>query len=98
VLGNFSRDEGLFSLSEAIRKMTSAPCDRLGIKNRGRLAAGMKADVVLFDPEKIRDTTTYESPVSYPSGIEMVLVNGVVVIDSGEHTDARSGCALRRQG
>lgn len=98
VLGNFARDEGLFSLSEAIRKMTSAPCDRLGIKNRGRLAAGMKADLVLFDPERIRDTATYEAPVSYPAGIEIVIVNGEIVIDSGEHTGARSGNALRRKG
>lgn len=98
VLGNLARDEGLFSLSEAIRKMTSAPCDRLGIKNRGRLAAGMKADLVLFDPERIRDMSTYEVPVSYPTGIELVLVNGEIVIDSGEHTGARSGRALRRRG
>ena len=96
VLGNLARDEGLISFSEAIRKMTSAPCDRLGITNRGRLAAGMKADLVLFDPERILDTATYDEPVSYPAGIRMVLVNGEVVVEDGEHTGARPGRALRK--
>ena len=94
---DLSRDEGLMSLSEAIRKMTSAPCDRLGIPDRGRLAAGMKADLVLFDPESILDTATYEAPVSYPAGIQMVVVNGEIIVESGEHTGARSGRALRKQ-
>ncbi|HBK80493.1 MAG TPA: amidohydrolase [Nitrospinae bacterium] len=96
VLGNIARDEGLMPLAEAIRKMTSAPCDRLGINDRGRLTAGMKADLVLFDPGKIRDTATYEKPVSYPDGINMVLVNGEIVVEDGEHTGARSGRALRK--
>ena len=75
VLGALARDEGLFPLTEALRKMTSAPCDRLGIADRGRLAIGMKADLVLFDPDEIRDECTYERPIAYPSGVEMVLVN-----------------------
>jgi len=96
VLGNLARDEGSISIQEAIRKMTSAPCDRLRINNRGRLEAGLKADLVLFDPEKIRDTTTYEKPVSYPDGITMVLVNGKIVIEDGEHMGTRSGRVLRK--
>jgi N-acyl-D-amino-acid deacylase len=56
----------------------------------------MKADLVLFDPGKIRDTATYEKPVSYPDGIKMVLVNGEIVVEDGEHTGARSGRALRK--
>ncbi len=96
VLGALARDEGLFSMAEAIRKMTSAPCARLGIADRGRLAAGMKADLVLFDPDKIRDKCTYEHPVAYPSGIEMVLVNGEFVVEDGNHTGTHPGRALRK--
>lgn len=95
VLGSLAREEGLFSMAEAVRKMTSAPCRRLGIADRGRLAAGMKADLVLFDPERIRDECTYERPVAYPSGVEMVLVNGEAVVEAGVHTGARPGRALR---
>ncbi len=98
VLGGFARDEGLFPIEEAIRKMTSAPCDRMGIADRGRLAAGMKADLVLFDPGRIRETSTYENPVSYPEGIQMVLVNGSVVVEESDHTGARPGRALRKGG
>ena len=98
MLGGFARDEGLFPIEEAIRKMTSAPCDRMGIADRGRLAAGMKADLVLFDPGRIRETSTYENPISYPEGIRMVLVNGSVVVEEGEHTGARPGRALRKGG
>ncbi len=96
VLGALARDEGLFSLAEGVRKMTSAPCLRLGIADRGRLAVGMKADLVLFDPARIRDECTYERPVAYPSGVEMVVVNGEVVVEGGEHTGARPGRALRK--
>ncbi len=96
VLGALARDEGLFSLAEGIRKMTSAPCQRLGISDRGRLAVGMKADLVLFDPDEIRDECTYERPVAYPSGIEMVIVNGEMVVEAGNHTGARPGRALRK--
>ena len=97
VLGNLARDEGLFPVAEAIRKMTSAPCQRLGITDRGTLAPGMKADIVLFDPAQVLDRTTYEAPIAYPAGIQMVLVNGKAVIEDGEHTGARSGRALRKR-
>lgn len=96
VLGNLARDEGLFPLAEAIRKMTLAPCRRLGIHDRGVLAPKMKADIVLFDPERILDRCTYEAPIAYPAGIHMVLVNGKVVIEDGEHTGVRTGHALRK--
>lgn len=96
VLGVLAREEGLFSMAEAVRKMTSAPCMRLGVPDRGRLAAGMKADLVLFDPERIRDESIYERPVAYPSGVEMVFVNGEAVVEAGDHTGARPGRALRR--
>ena len=77
--------------------MTSAPCHRLGIPDRGVLAPGMKADLVLFDPDRILDRTTYEEPIAYPDGIRMVLVNGHTVIEEGEHTGTRPGRALRKQ-
>lgn len=96
VLGALARDEGLFPVAEAIRKMTSAPCERLGIADRGRLSVGMKADLVLFDPDEIRDECTYERPIAYPSGIEMVLVNGEIVVEGGGHTGVRPGRALRK--
>ena len=96
VLGALARDEGLFTMAEGIRKMTSAPCERLGIADRGRLAVGMKADLVLFNPDEIRDECTYERPIAYPSGVEMVLVNGEVVVEGGSHTGARPGRALRK--
>ena len=96
VLGALARDEGLFPMAEAIRKMTSAPCERLGIADRGRLSVGMKADLVLFDPDEIRDECTYERPIAYPSGIEMVLVNGEIVVEGGGHTGVRPGRALRK--
>jgi N-acyl-D-amino-acid deacylase len=98
VLGNLARDEGILSLAEAVRKMTSSPCHRLGIRDRGFLAPGMKADLVLFDPEAILDRTTYEEPIAYPDGIRMVMINGQAVVDNGEHTGARPGRALRKQG
>ena len=68
VLGALARDESLFPLAEAIRKMTSAPCWRMGIEDRGRLAVGMKADLVLFDPDEIRDECTYERPIGVSFG------------------------------
>ena len=97
VLGGLARDEGLFPMSEAIRKMTLDPCRRLGVRDRGRLAEGMKADIVLFDPERVGDRATYERPVAYPDGLEMVLVNGETVVEKDAHTGARPGRALRHR-
>ncbi len=96
ILGRYARDERLFDLPTAIRKMTSDPCRRLGIADRGRLRPGCKADVVLFDPDRVNDTATYEEPIRYPAGIEMVLVNGVAAVEGGQHTGARPGQILRR--
>jgi N-acyl-D-amino-acid deacylase len=96
ILGEFVREMRIMSLEEAIRKMTSAPAARLGIVDRGRLADGLKADVVLFDPVNVRATATYDEPRQFPVGIPYVIVNGEVVIDSGEHTGATPGRALRR--
>jgi N-acyl-D-aspartate/D-glutamate deacylase len=96
VLGEFVRDAGLMPLEEAVRKMTSAPAARLGLADRGLLRDGMAADVVVFDPATVRSTATYDQPRSFPEGIPTVIVNGVLVVDGGQHTGATPGRALRR--
>ena len=96
VLGRYARAEKLFDLATAIRKMTADPCGRFGLGNRGRLRPGFMADVVLFDPEQVTDTATYEEPIHYPLGIHTVLVNGQVTVEAGQHTGARAGRVLQR--
>ena len=76
VIGRYSREKGLFGLEEAVRKMTSLPAQRFGLQDRGCVAEGMFADLVLFDPEKIVDTATFEDPCSPAIGIDSVWVNG----------------------
>ncbi len=95
ILAEFVREERLLSLEEAVRKMTSAPADRLGISDRGRLVDGARADVVVFDPVRVRSLATIEDPRRYPEGIDHVIVNGTLVIDAGRHTGATPGRALR---
>ena len=97
VIRRFALEKGLFSLEEAIRKMTSWPAERMGLKDRGVLASGFAADIVIFDPDTIRDTATFESPQSFPEGIRTVIVNGVITVDDGEHTGARAGQVLRHK-
>ena len=95
VLAQFVRREGLFTLPEAVRKMTGAPAQRLGITDRGIIRNGAKADLVLFNPDRVDTPATFEDPAQYPVGIDYVLVNGVPVIDNGRHTGATPGRALR---
>jgi N-acyl-D-amino-acid deacylase len=83
VLGHFSRDLGLFSLEEAIRRMTSFSADRLGLKNIGRIKEGLPADLVVFNPQTVADNTTPEQPAIAPSGIEAVLISGEIVAQKG---------------
>jgi len=96
-LGRYVRQLGVLSLEECVRKMTSLPAWRLGLTDRGTLAPGQAADVVLFDPRAVRDTATYEHPRSHPEGIPYVLVNGTVVKDDGHPTGALCGLALRHR-
>jgi N-acyl-D-amino-acid deacylase len=91
----YSGDEKLLSTAEMIRKCSSMPCDKLGIKDRGRLIPGCYADIVLFDPEKLADTATFQDPIKYPQGIRYVIVNGKIVVEEGRHTGARAGRVLR---
>ncbi|HEV8402179.1 MAG TPA: amidohydrolase family protein [Candidatus Limnocylindrales bacterium] len=96
ILGQFVRDEALLSLEEAVRKMTSAPAARLGLRDRGVIRDGAVADLVVFDPDTVRSTATYDEPRSYPIGIEQVIVAGTLVVADGVHTGATPGRGLRR--
>ena len=96
ILSQLVREERKLLLQDAIRKMTSFPAQRLGLTDRGVLRNGMKADVVVFDPQSIKPNTTKENPRQLPSGVDYVIVNGTIVIDQGQHTGALPGRALRR--
>jgi N-acyl-D-amino-acid deacylase len=96
VLGEFVRDRALVGLEEAVRKMTSAPAARLGLTDRGVLRDGYWADVVVFDPATVRSNATYDDPRQFPTGIDVVIVNGEIVVDDGVHTGALPGRAIRR--
>jgi N-acyl-D-amino-acid deacylase len=98
LLGKYVRDEHVIPLEEAIRKLTSLPADTLRIKDRGRLAVGQFADVVVFDPKTIADRATYQQPHQYAVGMRDVWVNGVQVLKDGEHTGAAPGRVVRGPG
>ncbi len=95
VLGRYVRERKILPLPEAIRKLTSLPADRLRLGERGRLAVGKAADVVVFDPARIADTATYERPFQYPVGISLVIVNGQVALRDGVRSRVLTGRALR---
>lgn len=95
ILGRYVREQGVLSLEEAIRQMTSAAAQRLGLTDRGVVAPGMKADLCLFDPATIIDRATFEDPVRLPDGIAWVLVNGVPVLRDKEPTGQFPGTLLR---
>ncbi len=94
-LAHYTRDLGLLTWEEAIRKMTSAAARRIGCLDRGILRPGFAADVVIFDPDKLQDTATYENPRRHPEGIYYVLVNGKLVVDNEQVTGQTPGRALR---
>ncbi|MCZ6726743.1 MAG: D-aminoacylase [Acidobacteria bacterium] len=97
-LGRYVREEGLVSLSEAIRRLTSWPAERLGIERRGRLAVDHFADVTVFDAESIIDRATFEQPHQYSEGVVHVFVNGEQVLAEGEPTGATPGRFVRGPG
>lgn len=98
VLGRYVRDKQVITLEEAIRKMTSLPARRLGLADRGRIVKDAWADLVIFDPEKILDTATWEQPHQFPIGLLYVLVNGEVVVDEQGWTGALPGKVLYGPG
>ena len=98
ILGRHVRDEKLLSLEAAIHKMTGAPAARVGLKERGLIKEGMFADVTVFDPAKVIDRATFESPNQYPIGIDYVIVNGKLSVDKGQRTSALAGRVLRGPG
>jgi len=98
LLGKYVRDEKLVSLEDAVRRLSALPADNLGLDRRGRLAPGMFADVVVFDPATIADRATFEKPHQYAVGVRHVFVNGVQVLKDGEHTGATPGRALKGPG
>ncbi|MCL5257299.1 MAG: D-aminoacylase [Chloroflexi bacterium] len=95
-LGHYVRELKNLTLEDAIRKMTYFPAQRFGFQDRGMIREGMAADLVLFDPDKVIDTATFAEPLSFPKGIEMVMVNGEFVVEDGNRTEALPGKALRR--
>jgi dihydroorotase/N-acyl-D-amino-acid deacylase len=95
VLSKYVRQEGVLSMENAIRKMTSLPASRMGLTDRGLLKENYKADIVVFDPEKIEDKSTFASPLQYPEGINYVLINGKVTLENGVLNKVTPGKVLR---
>lgn len=98
VLGKYVREDGVVTLEDAVRKMSSAVATRLKIRNRGFLREGYYADVVIFDPRTVSDHATYDEPHQLSTGVEHVFVNGVAVVRDGQHTGAMPGRAVRGPG
>jgi N-acyl-D-aspartate/D-glutamate deacylase len=96
ILGRYVREERVLDLETAVYKMTGFPAQRLGLKDRGCIAEGLIADLVLFDPQTVIDRATFEKPHQYPVGIPYMFVAGKAVVRAGEHTQARPGRVLRR--
>ncbi len=96
VIHRYSREAGLFSLEEAIRKMTSLPAKRFKLADRGELREGAFADIVIFDADRIEDVATYEEPRQHPKGISYVLVNGRVAAEHGKQVETHAGRLVRR--
>jgi N-acyl-D-amino-acid deacylase len=98
LLGRYVRDEGIISLAEAIRRMTSLPATNIGVFQRGEIREGYFADVVVFDPDRIRDNATFEEPHQYATGMLHVIVNGEQVLENGRHTGKTPGRVVRGPG
>jgi len=95
-LGKYVREERIMTMEEAVRKITSLPAAKVRLKDRGIIKGGFKADIVVFDPDRIKEKSTFFEPHQYPEGIDYVIVNGKVVVNHGELTGVRSGKVLKR--
>ena len=98
VLGKYCRDEKIISLQEAVRKLAKLPATNLKIQKRGELKVGNFADIVIFDPAKVKDNATFEKPHQYAEGMVHVFVNGMQVLKDGEHTGAKPGRFVKGPG
>jgi dihydroorotase/N-acyl-D-amino-acid deacylase len=98
ILGHYVRDERLLTLEQAIHKMTGLSAQKVGLRDRGLLREGMFADLTIFDPKTVIDRATFEMPNQYPLGIKYVMINGQIVVDSGQHTGRLAGQVLRGPG
>jgi N-acyl-D-amino-acid deacylase len=98
LLGRYVRDEKIITLQEAIRRMTSMPAETFHLDRRGRIVPGFFADLVVFNPAQVQDHATFEKPHQYATGVQHVFVNGVQVLDAGEHTGAKPGRVVRGPG
>jgi N-acyl-D-amino-acid deacylase len=96
VLGVYAREQRVLRLEDAVRKMTSLNATKIGLTNRGVLREGAASDIAVFDAAKVIDKATYTAPFAYGEGIELVIVNGQVVLEAGKHTGAKPGKVLRR--
>src|SRR5438034_11842401 len=97
VLAVYVRERKTITLEDAVRKMSSFPAQRLGLLDRGMLRPGMKADIAVFDPARVRDAATFERPHQYAEGVSAVIVNGQVVFERGAMTAARPGKVLYKR-
>src|SRR6185437_4271881 len=91
VIGKYSRDEKLMTLQQAIYKLANLPATHLKLQKRGELKVGNYADIVIFDPAKVQDHATYDKPQQYATGVSDVFVNGIQILENGDHTGSLSG-------
>ncbi len=98
LIAEYVKKRHVLTLEDAIRKMTSWPATRMRLYDRGAIREGLKADVTVFNYDRLEDTATYDDPMRYPTGIDYVLVNGQLVVDQGRHTGAKPGSVLRGAG
>ena len=97
ILSEIVREEKKLSLPEAVRKMTSYPAQRIGLKDRGLIKDNFKADIVIFDPDTIKANASRQNPRELSTGVDYVIVNGSIVIDKGIHTGSLPGRSLKRR-
>ncbi|NLP10483.1 amidohydrolase family protein, partial [bacterium] len=95
-LGHYVREKKILSMAEAIRRITSLPCNHFSIADRGVVQNGKFADLVILDPQTVIDQATFTAPHQYPKGILSVMVNGRMVIQNGRHSGQKAGRILRR--
>ena len=97
VLERFVREKGTLSLPEAVRKMTRMPADRYGLMKKGRIEIGADADLLIFDPDRVRERAAFEDPAQCCEGIDTVLINGVPAVQNGARTGRMNGTVLERR-